>query len=131
MNPLRILHAENDKVQAELLARVIHRVLTPMLSVGIEIKVVSTLREMLAHTHDHDATIVDLHLDDAGEQEIIGSFRNLREPIIVMTGIQDSRLERICKEAGATEVFVKAAFNEDNFCLAIVKSFRHALEHAA
>lgn len=110
MTPLRILIAENNPGDGELLEKNIHSKIGKLLSVELEVCIVTTLREAITLAPTANATILDLHLDDAEPEQVREAIREkkFRAPVIVVTGDDDPKVHAECYLAGADVVFLKA-----------------------
>jgi CheY-like chemotaxis protein len=114
MITLKILLAEANDDEAKNLEKAIGIKLDQQIEgVKVEVQVVKTLVEVLYFAQSSNVILIDLHLADAGPDEVISVLGDLPEPVIVITDIIDPAIHAQCKMAGALVVVKSLTRNNE------------------
>ena len=114
MTTLKILLAEANTDEANNLEKAIGVKLDQQIEgVSIEVQIVTTLAEVIHHAPFVNAILIDLHLADAGPEEVIAVLPTLPEPVIVITDIVDPAIHARCRMAGVLVLVKTQTRNND------------------
>ena len=131
MITLKILLAEAKLDEANTLEKAIGVKLDQQIEgVCIEVQIVTTLAEVLQYASSVNAILIDLHLDDAGPEEVIAVLPGLPEPVIVITDIVDPAIHARCRMAGVL-VMVKTQTRNNDIYHAILHCLGKSVAQSA
>ncbi|MCP5299456.1 MAG: EAL domain-containing protein [Chromatiaceae bacterium] len=105
---MRLLHVEDDRGDAELVARVLRRSVK-----DLRVDLVPTLRaarEHLVNAARYDAALVDLQLPDGSGLDLLTEIRNrqLQLPVVLLTGSGDEQAAVAALQSGADDYLPKS-----------------------
>lgn len=69
--------------------------------INIHVKIVTTLKEAMIWSPESDATIIELVLADANEDQVVAALSSLKSPVVVVTEDKNPVLHARCKEQKA------------------------------
>jgi signal transduction histidine kinase len=122
---IRILHAEDDEVDRQLVKRILNTCSRPIEFTIEPVNRISTAIEYLG-SKDYDIALLDLGLPDTNGVESVQMVKNAKPdiPIVVLTGTSDKEVGLMAIKNGATDYLSKGIALEE----LLVRTILYALE---